>query len=297
MKFIDIPIIDLAQQLALMIHELIIKVNPYELLYKSWTRSNKNLISPNVRKIIHHTNQLHSMICTSIIKETDLNKRVNLISYFIDVADAAYSITYDFDTLVTIMSVFDSVSVHRLKDTWKKMDKKHEEKFIYLRSLTSQFNDMKSIRQAHDNINKNIAYIPYFGLWVRDMFKLEDIYADYIKLDDIPQIFHKKSSSKIAKNKDIKLIHFRKLRLLFEKIVDLKECQKFKLSYTKDLLIQQMIKYKIRYDTLSDAELYNYSLIIQPKKSLIKKKKLTPKSSSSSLSTTTTTATTLNTNS
>jgi hypothetical protein len=113
-----------AGELARIARGLLVKIGELELLGKAWTKPNKHIKAPNVRKMIQNFNKVHDVVTSEIVRQPDKTKRAAILRFFIDVAETCQTKYHDYESMLAIVSAFDSAAVHRLKPTWKALGKK-----------------------------------------------------------------------------------------------------------------------------------------------------------------------------
>lgn len=96
-KLVDINPIEIARQLTLIEFQLYNKIRLDECLNKAWQKkadAGAREHAPNIRALIHHSNQLANWVGGMILAKDDLKKRVRIIKHFVEVADVRISLQH-----------------------------------------------------------------------------------------------------------------------------------------------------------------------------------------------------------
>jgi hypothetical protein len=114
---------DIARQLTLLDFSVYAKIQPQELVNQSWSKKNKDVLSPNVRTMIDRFNQTTKAIGTSILQEEKIKSRCKLYVKWIKIADHLRKLN-NYHTLMAVLMALEEGSIHRLKLTKDEIDVK-----------------------------------------------------------------------------------------------------------------------------------------------------------------------------
>lgn len=92
LKFLDIDVVEFARQLTIVESRLYGKIKASECLNKTWQKKvaeGEPDLAPNVKALIHHSNQMTNWVAEMILAQMDVKKRVFVIKYFVSVADVS----------------------------------------------------------------------------------------------------------------------------------------------------------------------------------------------------------------
>ncbi|KAJ3248474.1 hypothetical protein HDU77_008106 [Chytriomyces hyalinus] len=267
LKFLDLDPLEIARQLTLMESSVFNRIQPVECLKKAWSEKESNL-SPNVKAMIQHSNQIAGWVIHIILSERDVKKRAAIIKHFILVADRCRSLN-NFCTLTTILGALNSASIHRLKKTWAYIGKKNE-KLEALRDLMSLERNFSKYRETLHAVNP--PCIPYFGLYLTDLTFIEDGSADFLRSNyDRPHMPEELRMQKPISVNDDELNHQNVVINFFKHIKSaevIRDIQQFQnepyhLAPVKE--VQDFLRVGFSSDGMDDKELYALSLELEPR--------------------------------
>jgi hypothetical protein len=92
LQFIKIDAKEIARQLTIMEARTFNSLNREELLYKNWQKNTTPELAPNVRALIRYSNQLSNWICATVLAESDLKKRAQVVDHLVSVASVNISL-------------------------------------------------------------------------------------------------------------------------------------------------------------------------------------------------------------
>ncbi|KAJ3069632.1 hypothetical protein HDU98_007303 [Podochytrium sp. JEL0797] len=175
-SFLDLDSIEVARQLTILESSVYCRIQPVELLKKAWGRE-EGVLSPNVKEMINHSNQIAGWVVKTILLERDAKKRALVVKQFILIAEKC-RILNNFCTLTTIISALNSSSIYRLKRTWEFVGKTAA-KLDSLKALMSRDKNFGLYRDALHTANP--PCVPYFGLFLTDLTFIEDGSSDFLQ--------------------------------------------------------------------------------------------------------------------
>jgi hypothetical protein len=159
----DYQAIDFANQITLMNYEIFAKIKPEELNDLSWSKSNKEKLSPNVCLFISNLNYFSKYFTKLIVTEKNIKKRVLIIKLLVQSAVYLKELN-NFNGLFIIMSILHNSSVARLKKTWSFLNKKDNESFLEIYQLCSTDGNYKILRENIDN--SILPCVPHLGIYL-----------------------------------------------------------------------------------------------------------------------------------
>jgi ankyrin repeat protein len=157
---------DLAQQLTLLTHVMFCEIPVTEFVdnkYKSFETG------PNFQRMKAMSNKLSFFLISAILQEEDVTARANVIKLLIQTAENCLGLE-NFDMFVSIISVLGSSAIHRLKQTWIKLDKLLPGKWAAIQ---------KASGGAGRNLEKKMNMlkppcVPCIGLLLRMLINLDE---------------------------------------------------------------------------------------------------------------------------
>jgi son of sevenless-like protein len=87
LQFTKIDAKEIARQLTIMEAHMFNKLEREELLNKNWQKKTTPELAPNVRALIRHSNQLSNWVCATVLAESDLKKRAQVVDHLVSVAN------------------------------------------------------------------------------------------------------------------------------------------------------------------------------------------------------------------
>ncbi|CCJ29719.1 unnamed protein product [Pneumocystis jirovecii] len=231
-KLLDLDPLEIARQLTII----------EKCLNKAWSKNFANDIAENIKSMILKSNQITGWVTHSILSQSEVKKRVDIIKHFINIADRCRSLN-NFSTLTSIISGINSAPIHRLKRTWELINKKTINIFDSLNKIMDSAKNFSEYRELLHVINP--PCVPFLGVYLTDLTFIEDGNPDMIK-----------------NSKD--LINFSKRIKTAEVIREIQQYQSVSYSFQIVPEIQTYIFHCLKgMDTLGD--MYDLSLGIEPR--------------------------------
>lgn len=187
---------DLAQQLAIHNFTLFKKIRPIEYLNQVWLKENNT--SVHMQLFIDRSDKESYWVATEIVKETDLKKRIKLLSKFITAAVLSRDYQ-NFFSMFSIIAGLNMPPVQRLKKTWEGLPEKVKKSWSELEKLIDPSKNMKNFRDLLANAEGSI--VPFLPIYLKDLIFMND-----------------GNDSTIGKNK---MINFDKLRMMGNRVMDI----------------------------------------------------------------------------
>lgn len=170
---------ELARQLTLIEANLFRAIKPWELLNLAWSRKDKEQKAPNVLAMIARSNVITPWICHQIVMHRSLKVRTEVLTRCI-VTMGYLEELHNFNGIMEFIAALQSAGIHRLKETWAKLDKKHVRTWEMIMARMSRDNNFKIFRESLRTVSP--PSIPYLGLFLTDLTFIEDGLPDF--LDD-----------------------------------------------------------------------------------------------------------------
>jgi son of sevenless-like protein len=91
LQFIKIDAKEVARQLTIMEASMFNKLQREELLHKNWQKSTTPELAPNIQSLIRYSNQLSNWVCATVLAESELKKRAQVVDHLVSVASVNIS--------------------------------------------------------------------------------------------------------------------------------------------------------------------------------------------------------------
>ncbi|RCK65875.1 Cell division control protein 25 [Candida viswanathii] len=167
-KLLDIDYVELARQLTLREFKLYCKITKYACLAKVWgKKSGLHESIDSITQFIKASNQLTNFVGYMILRKAEPKKRVQVIRYFIQVADKCRQYN-NFSSMTAIISALYSLPIHRLKKTWEYMNGdalSHLQNMNKLMNLSRNFNEYRDVLKFVGSE----PCVPFFGVYLSDL--------------------------------------------------------------------------------------------------------------------------------
>lgn len=178
-KLLDIDYVELARQLTIREFKLYSKITKHACIAKVWGR--KSGLSESTELITHFikaSNQLTNFVAYMILRKPDVKKRVQVIRYFVQVAEKCRQYN-NFSSMTAIISALYSSSVHRLKKTWRYVS---PETAMHLQSMNRLMNSSRNFNEYRDVLKfiGSEPCVPFFGVYLSDLTFVYHGNPDYL---------------------------------------------------------------------------------------------------------------------
>lgn len=209
----------------------------------------------NISIFIKNCNRLTHYTTYIILKYTDLDERIEIIKFFISLAEKLLLLK-NYSSMTAVISGLGSTSVSRLRKTWEKIPESYVFKFHKMDNLMSigkNYSEYRNILKFVESDDD--AYLPFLGMYLSDLRFTTDGNPDWL------------SSKKGSKG----LVNFSK-RINIMKIIN--EVLDFNNTLYNIELDKNFSRYMHEmFNQLPDDEkLYEMSIQIEPRVSLLKSK-------------------------
>lgn len=168
MKLLDIDYVELARQLTLMEFKYYSKITKLACLSKVWgKKSGLNENIDQITKFIKASNQLTNFVAFMILRKPDPKKRVQVIRYFVQVAEKCRQYN-NFSSMTAIISALYSSPIHRLKKTWKYVS---PDTSAHLQNMNKLMNSSRNFNEYRDVLKfvGSEPCVPFFGVYLSDL--------------------------------------------------------------------------------------------------------------------------------
>ncbi|KAG7194308.1 uncharacterized protein KQ657_004520 [Scheffersomyces spartinae] len=180
LKLLDIDYIELARQLTLREFKTYSKITKFHLTAKIWGKKSGLPLEgfEPITMFIKGLNQLTNFVSFMILRKSDLKRRVQIIRYFILVAEKCRSFN-NFSSMTAIISALSSSPVHRLKKTWKLVSPDFIAK---LNSMNTLMNSSRNFNEYRDMLKfiGSDSCVPFFGVYLSDLTFVYHGNPDYL---------------------------------------------------------------------------------------------------------------------
>ena len=228
--------VEMARQLTIYESTLYRKIKPWEFLNQAWAKKG-GVGAPNVLEMIHWSTKVSGFVATEIMK-APINKKIRVISYFIQVAATLRDLN-NFNALMEIIAGFGNAAVWRLQPFFNEVPRKYAQIMADLRVTMSTEKNNKSIRETLRSVD--MPCIPYLGMFLTDLTFIEDGNSDTTKGG---------------------LINFTKRRYVAQVILEIQQYQQIGYRLKSVPIILQYINAFINWD---DEKLYQWSIQFMPR--------------------------------
>lgn len=180
LKLLDIDYIELARQLTLREFKMYSKITKFQLTAKIWGKKSglPQESFDAITLFIKGLNQLTNFVSFMILRKPDLKRRVQIIRYFILVAEKCRSFN-NFSSMTAIISALYSSPVHRLKKTWKMVSPDFIAKLTSMNTLMNSSRNFNEYRDMLKFIGSD-SCVPFFGVYLSDLTFVYHGNPDYL---------------------------------------------------------------------------------------------------------------------
>lgn len=178
-RVMDIDYVELARQLTLREFKLYCKITKFACLAKVWgKKSGLSESIDSITQFIKASNQLTNFVGYMILRKADPKKRVQIIRYFIQVADKCRQYN-NFSSMTAIISALYSSPIHRLKKTWEYMN---ADALSNLKNMNKLMNSSRNFNEYRDVLKfiGSEPCVPFFGVYLSDLTFVYHGNPDYL---------------------------------------------------------------------------------------------------------------------
>ncbi|KAI8901142.1 ras guanine nucleotide exchange factor domain-containing protein [Globomyces pollinis-pini] len=239
LKLAELDPLEVARQLTLIEHELFTSIKPRELVGLAWMKDDKEILAPNIIRMVRWSNHIIQWLVTEIVTLKDNPKlRIAMVEKIITIAKHCFTLN-NFNGIKEILAALQTSSVYRLKKTKEAIQPKYQKTLDELNTLTATEMNYKNLRAKIHAVEPPL--IPFPGVYQSDLVFLEGCGKD---IDDQSRI------------------NFQKFQKIAAYIIELQTYQKVAYHLENVPEIQDMIK---EYPGLDEDSAYSLSLICEPR--------------------------------
>uniref|UniRef100_A0A0X3Q4T4 Ras-specific guanine nucleotide-releasing factor RalGPS1 n=2 Tax=Schistocephalus solidus TaxID=70667 RepID=A0A0X3Q4T4_SCHSO len=157
---------DFAKQITLIEMSYFSAIKRSEFLSLKWNGRDKNVYAPNIVASTRWFNQLNFWVQKEILKYPAVNKRTEVLSYFIKLAKRLV----EMNNLYSAMSMVSALQVeciYRLRHTWAGLGHRERSAYRRLEELFGQQDNCRLLREH--TAAMRLPGIPYLGLYLSDL--------------------------------------------------------------------------------------------------------------------------------
>lgn len=168
---------DIARQLTLIDNELFCKINTEEFMDLNFASKKRKLgMAQNVAAMTLNTNKLSALVGDSILRHgLNAKQRKNILKQWIKIGDKCLELG-NFNSLLTIVSALQSVSIMRLRKTWEMLSPRWQALFASLKAIVLPEKNFVAYRSRIRQ--QDIPCVPYLGVYLTDLTFIEEGNAD-----------------------------------------------------------------------------------------------------------------------
>lgn len=168
LKLLDIEYIELARQLTIREFALYCEISKLSCIHKVWGKKSGLTESfDSITSFIKASNQLTNFVAYMILRKGDPRKRVQIIRYFVQVAEKCRQYN-NFSSMTAIISALYSSPIHRLKKTWTYVSK---DTLNQLQNMNKLMNSSRNFNEYRDMLKfiGSEPCVPFFGVYLSDL--------------------------------------------------------------------------------------------------------------------------------
>ncbi|CAB4027132.1 son of sevenless homolog 1-like [Paramuricea clavata] len=168
--------IEIARQLTIIESELYRAVKPSELVGSVWTKDAvKHQTSPNLLKLIKHSNTITYWFMKSILEMMNFEERLAVLSRIVDILMVFQELN-NFSGVMQVLSCIESAAINRLQHTFVELSEKRKGAIDAAKELSADHH--KKYVEKLRSINP--PCVPFFGMYLSNILKIEDGNPDFL---------------------------------------------------------------------------------------------------------------------
>ena len=193
LSLLQIPAMDVAEQLTLIDHQLMCNIKLTELLRTNWSSSKKKkTLAPNVIEFAKRFNRVSTWAATEVLIAPTNELRVAVLDRLIKIEKELLKLK-NFNGLMAIHAGLNFCEISRLKPLWKAMPERRTRIFEQVEELMSPLQNFTEYRNALSETTP--PFIPFQSRLLGDLMSVEqmDLHTstgaiNFYKLSEIGQL-------------------------------------------------------------------------------------------------------------
>ncbi|KAH9281248.1 Ras-specific guanine nucleotide-releasing factor RalGPS1 [Echinococcus granulosus] len=157
---------DFVKQITLIDMSYFAAIKRSEFLSLKWNGRDKKIYAPNIVESTKWFNQLNFWVQKEILKYPAVNKRTEMLSYFIKLAKHLVEVNNLYSAM-SIVSALQVECVYRLRLTWSGLGHRERAAYRRLEELFGQQDNCRLLREH--TAAMRLPGIPYLGLYLSDL--------------------------------------------------------------------------------------------------------------------------------
>nr|XP_053641752.1 son of sevenless homolog 2-like [Cherax quadricarinatus] len=171
--------IEIARQLTLLEFELYRAVKPSELVGTPWTKEDKEKRSPNLLKLIYHTNYVTRWFMRCIVDSDNFEERVAVMMRVVEIMVMFHDLN-NFSGIFEVSSALGSAAVHRLEHTKMEVRKRLPPGQLKVFEEASELSENHCKKYQEKLRSINPPCVPFFGMYLTNILLIEEGNPDFL---------------------------------------------------------------------------------------------------------------------
>jgi len=217
-------------------------INNSEFFNHAWQRPDRKTTAPHLCALVERFDQVSFWGATRVMTAGSASKQAAVMESLLAIIEELLVI-HNFNSALQLLSSLNQVSVQRLKGAWKKLSAAALEKFHY-------YDELFSPTHGHDMYRKALAAAQETGEPVFPVVSV--LLGDMVHIEDGNPAHEAAGGNKI---------NMQRLDILGEQLLLVRNFQKKTYRFETD---NKLVFYLANLQGLTDEDLYQFSLKIQP---------------------------------